>query len=361
MWERPEDLWRRLRLGREEFLQRLITTLVVGGDPPPWNEPRMPSPQGVQFLQELDGLAHRGESAKVGTPPPDAFVDEYLLPKLDESAQNGWPDWAVLWAHRVWVIELKTEPGSHRDDQLPYYLRLATAAHPRSTVDLTYITGPLEKPAPAVLPGQRYSHVEWKQVLPLIESTWGADSRDEVTAYVSAVRTVVDNLSLLHPAQQRAALVGELVEASPPSPAPVVLEEPGPNAADPTLVDLARATAADGQQRGVGADSPSDLEGLRDAARAEIDALPTDDSTRFVLPWLWDVRTSTGRALTPEGEEFGYELRFSRYETIQVLAGAAGTPSRHGTYRRSDPERPIRLCPTHHMELSATGVCALCD
>ncbi len=70
---------------------------------------------------------------------------------------NGWPDWAVLWPDRVWVIELKSEPGSHRPDQLPYYLRLAAAAHPSCRVDLTYITGPLAKPAPALGEGQRYS------------------------------------------------------------------------------------------------------------------------------------------------------------------------------------------------------------
>jgi len=55
---------------------------------------------------------------------------------------NGWPDWAVLWPGRVWVIELKTEAASHREGQLPYCLLLAAAAHPGAHVDLTYITGP---------------------------------------------------------------------------------------------------------------------------------------------------------------------------------------------------------------------------
>ena len=40
--------------------------------------------------------------------------------------------------------------------------------------------------------------------------------------------------------------------------------------------------------------------------------------TRFVLPWLWEAGSTGGKALTPEGEEFGYELRFSRYKTLQV-------------------------------------------
>ena len=53
-----------------------------------------------------------------------------------------WPDWAVLWADRAWVIELKTEAANHGADQLRYDLRLAAAAHPRCNLYLTYITGP---------------------------------------------------------------------------------------------------------------------------------------------------------------------------------------------------------------------------
>jgi hypothetical protein len=81
---------------------------------------------------------------------------------------------------------------------------------------------------------------------------------------------------------------------------------------------MARATAQDGRQRGAGAPDPEELEVLRDQARAAINSLPRDDVTRFVLPWLWQADRADGRALTPEGEEFGYELRFSRYKTMQV-------------------------------------------
>ena len=49
-----------------------------------------------------------------------------------------------------------------------------------------------------------------------------------------------------------------------------------------------------------------------------IATLPDHDATRYVMPWLWRADSTTGRALTPEGEEFGYELRFSRYKTVQV-------------------------------------------
>lgn len=70
-------------------------------------------------------------SAKCLVAEADGFVDEYLLPKLVDSAQKGWPDWAVLWRDRAWMIELETEAGSHRDDQLPHCLLLAAAAHPQ--------------------------------------------------------------------------------------------------------------------------------------------------------------------------------------------------------------------------------------
>ncbi len=308
---------------------------MVGGDPPAWNVPRPPSVQGVAFLRLLDALAHGEEPAadEDPWPSPDVFVDEYLLPKIDPSSPNGWPDWAVLWPDRAWVIELKTEPGSHRADQLPYYLLLAAAAHPNCRVDLTYVTGPLNKPAPSVDAGQRYSHLQWKEVLPLIEEVWGSDQRHEVVAYVDAVRTVIENLTLLRPSEQRAAVLGlhpgDLTTPLPVQDLRTATESKGlgaggdrsaasRTASADSLVELARATAADGRQRGVGAVSPTDLEWLRDAARAVIGALPAHDATRLVLPWLWKGDRTTGRALTPEGEEFGYELRFSRYKTVQI-------------------------------------------
>jgi hypothetical protein len=303
MWESPEELWRRLALGREEYLQRILTTLIVGGEPPGWNTPTSVSGPGRTFLRLLDELAHDPDH-----PAPDAFesfVDEYLLPKLDEQLQNGWPDWAVLWPDRVWIIELKTEAGSHRTAQLPYYLQLAAAAHPHARLDLTYITGPLEKPAPTLLPGQRYRHVTWEQVLPLIDVVWGQSS-GPMAAYVDMVRTIIQNLTLLRPSEQRAKVIGVPAAASAPVPA------------SDALLNLARGTVMDGQQRAVGASSPTVLEALRDEARSQIAGLPADDGCRFVLPWLWTAGKSGGQALTQEGAEFGYELRFSRYATVQV-------------------------------------------
>jgi len=287
MWESPTALWGRLKLGREEYLQRLLSTLILDGHAPLWNTPRSPGAAGRRFFQLLDEAVHgphvrAGSSLSVGV-----FIDEYLLPKLEEGAANGWPDWAVLSDDRVWIIELKTEAGSHRADQLPYYLRLAAAAHPESNLDLTYITGPLTKPALALLKGQRYSHLTWQEVLPLVDRAWGDDQRAEVQAYVEMVTTVVSNLSLLKPTEQRQVVLGS------PRAEPIHVTGEGriserttglSTTEPPVLLDLARATAADGRQRGIGAQNPESLEALRDRALAEIGSLPRDDAIRFVLP-----------------------------------------------------------------------------
>lgn len=340
VWEPPDSLWRRLALGREEYLQRLVSTLILGGDAPTWNTPRAPSEIGSRFLHLLEELAFP-DAAASAVVEPGLFVDEYLLPKLDLDAQNGWPDWAVLRPGRVWVIELKTEPGSHRDQQLPYYLRRAAAAHPNCALDLTYITGPLRKPAPALLPGQRYRHLTWDQVLPLMETAWSHDARPEVVAYLSTVRTIVTHLGVLRPGEQRQRVLdGKPAQAEPnllptrgaaQDPQPARTPSPAPKV-DPAapegvtgrpaarLLDLARETAADGRQRAAGATDPETLEELRDAARDSIAGLAADDAARYVLPWLWKATQTDGKAMTPEGAEFGYELRFSRYQRMQITS-----------------------------------------
>ena len=328
MWEDPRDLWRRLHLGREEMLQRLMTTLICGGKAPAWNSPVTPSRQGSQFLRLLDALAHGHEAEDGHGDGVAQFVDEYLLPKLDEALPNGWPDWAVLWPNRrVWIIELKTERGSHRPAQLPYYLELAGAAHPGVPVDLTYITGPLSKPAPRLSTGQRYSHLRWEQLVALVEAVWAGEG-PEVAPYVEAIRTIIANLKVMRPLDQRDSILGHVGEPASEGPRAGASSETNLDQApdsistlegpDSDVLQLARETAADGRQRGVGACSPTELEGLRDEARRQIGALPADDTTRYVLPWLWRAGQTDGKALTREGDEFGCELRFSRYKSLQV-------------------------------------------
>jgi hypothetical protein len=309
-YEDPAALAGRLRLGREEFCQRLLTTLILGGTYPRWNTRSTPTPQGAAFLRHLDELSF-GRAT-----PPDAevFVDELeLRPRLD-AEQGGAPDWAVFWPGRLWLIELKTERGSHRSTQLPYYFELGSHHYPGLPVDITYLTGPLEKPAPTTVPGQRYAHLTWDAVLPLVRRIWGGEEAREVVRYVQVLDQVIDGLP--HPwSHWRAAAF-----AAAPEPALPTENE---------LMDLIRATAADGQQRALDAHPGSleDLLALRLTARELIQETSADSGLRHVLPWLWSGQDqSMGQPLTPAGAEHGYELRFSRYRA-PVYREAASNPA----------------------------------
>ena len=83
MWESPTALWRRLKLGREEYLQRLVTTLILDGVAPPWNMPHAPGDAGRRFLGLLDEAAHGSHGGRHLEGTAEVFVDEYLLPKLE--------------------------------------------------------------------------------------------------------------------------------------------------------------------------------------------------------------------------------------------------------------------------------------
>ena len=86
-------------------------------------------------------LAHRGKLERV------------------QPLNNQAPDWTLIFEDRIWMIELKTERGSHRANQLPHYLDLASHHYPGRSIDVTYLTGPLTKPAPALRERQRYVHL----------------------------------------------------------------------------------------------------------------------------------------------------------------------------------------------------------
>lgn len=45
-------------------------------------------------------------------------------------------------------------------------------------------------------------------MLPPVDEVWGTDERAEVGAFVEAVRTVIENLTLLRPSEQRLAITG---------------------------------------------------------------------------------------------------------------------------------------------------------
>ena len=315
-YESPTSVLRRLKLGREEFCQRLVTTLIVGGTYPRWNSRSIPTAQGVEFLRLLDELSF-GEA----TPPPaEVFVDELELSPRVEMEKGGAPDWAVIWPGRLWMIELKTEAGSHRREQLPYYFELGSHHFPGRPVDITYITGPLTQPGPAVGHGQRYAHLTWTQVMPLVRDAWGSDPNPSVVAYVDALGSVVAGLGVSW-ADQRASLAPplEAVPIQPAAPDHGSSVDASPTSGTPTgpdLLHLIEATAADGEQRGVPSDSASldDVLALRAAARDLILQAPSDSPIHRVMPWLWSGPDITlGKPLTPGGAEHGYEVRLSRY------------------------------------------------
>jgi len=98
--ETPRELLARLKLGREETVQRLLTTLILQGHYPPWNSRSRPAPSGVGFLRDLHaeafGASWPGE--------PATFVDEFELPPRHLDERGGAPDYAVLWDRNLWMI-----------------------------------------------------------------------------------------------------------------------------------------------------------------------------------------------------------------------------------------------------------------
>ena len=299
-YETPRELLTRLKTGREESMQRLLTTLILGAPYPRWNTPMRPCAAGIEWLRELYALSFGPEWP--GVIP--TFVDEYELRSRTDDERGGAPDHVLLWPDRVWIIELKSEAASHRTDQLPMYLELAHHYFPDALIDLTYLTPPLAKPVPMCPPWARYAHVTWQQVQPLLRVAW--PNPDE-----SGQREVVDGLceaiDLLHltPTEWRQHITG--AAAVQPA-APTHVQFAG---------DLAAATAADGMQRGVEVQVSSldDLLELRSEIQDSIRSQPEGSPLRHVRPWIWRQESSGGVPLTELGAAQGYELRLSRYKS----------------------------------------------
>src|SRR4051794_5555155 len=82
--------------------------------------------------------------ATTGSRATLTFVDEFELPARTDDERGAAPDYGVLWDDCVWLVELKTERGSHRADQIPTYFELAAHHYPGHRIELTYLTGPME-------------------------------------------------------------------------------------------------------------------------------------------------------------------------------------------------------------------------
>jgi hypothetical protein len=304
----PEPEALRGRLGREEFTQRLLTCLILGRVERGWNVKREPSASGASFLRQLHTRAFDASS----TPQvPPLFVDELELPRRTDSEPSGWPDYGIVWPERLFIVELKTERRSHRPAQIPYYLELARHWHSERHVDLLYLT-PTMPAVTATVQGdrQRAVHLTWTKVAPLIDETWrNAQVREErvIAAYVRDLIEAIEATALQAPRSATPA-----VQPSPAAPLP-----PASGSYVDSGLTLAAETERDGTQRALPAelDDPADLDALRLELRQRLVAAPTVDGVviRHVLPWLWRVQTSGGRAMTEAGVQCGYELRLSRY------------------------------------------------
>jgi hypothetical protein len=283
--EDPHALLRRLKLGREEYCQRLVTMLVLDADYPPWNTRSTPAPQGLAFLRALDELSFGAADV-----PDDAvFVDELDLPRRSEDEPGCAPDYGVLTSTRLWIIELKTERGSHRSGQVASYFELGRHHHPDLRIDLTYLTPGMSAVAAGAPDGSRFAQVTWDQVMPLITATWG-DASGTTRALHDALAEAVAGIGTSWTVWRQKTL----------------------NDLTALATRVARLTAQDGQQRAMdyAAGSLGELQELRLAVRDEFRR--PESPLREVTPWLWSEATSGGQPLTPAGRVHGYELRFSR-------------------------------------------------
>ncbi len=296
--ESPAELLSRLRIGREEFCQRLLTSLILGAPYPSWNTRSWPSPQGLEFLRVFYELCFPN-----GWPEGEpVFVDEFELAARHDDEKGGAPDYAVLWGDRLWIIELKTERASHRPDQVPYYFDLAHHHYPEACVDLTYLTPALQYAFEPSNEHGRYAHATWDDVLPLIRATWDFAPTDPWCEVVEGLCDAIDSLES-KPADWR----GQFET--------VARQDQIADGRFAIAMMLVERTATDGEQRAIETES-ADLDALLELRLQLRDAIATTPPTsalRHVVPWLWRIE-STGGPLTKSGAEHGYEIRLSRYE-----------------------------------------------
>lgn len=218
----------------------------------------------------------------------------------------------------MWLIELKTEPGSHRRDQLPSYFELGAHHFPGARVDITYLTSQMSVAAPDVVAPNRYAHVTWDVVTEIVRTLWGASALADERAVAGMLLRVIATLGT--PASAWRAAVGQeeaqpAAAATPPSRPSSVPSLTSSNAVD-DAVAAARLTSDDGLQRAVELEQRS-LEALQDLrfhVRRRLCDGPPDSPLRRVMPWLWNADSSGGTPLTISGAKNGYELRLSRYK-----------------------------------------------
>lgn len=319
-FETPAMLLTRLKLGREETLQRLLTCLILHGPYPRWNSRNRPSPAGLAFLASLYERHFDG-----GWPGDDVtFVDEFEMLPERQQERGGAPDYALLWEDRIWLIELKSERGSHRPDQVPSYFRLAHHHFPSAAVDLLYLTPAMDAPYDPAARWARYAHTTWGEVAGLIRSVWPGGTEVGQQAVIDSLLDGIATLGLT-PAEWRVQLTGLAPASASPSAVPTPAQSSegpfGSMLAKSALADAvddalaaAELTAVDGKQRGIEYAAPGydALLELRLLVRDALAATPPRSPLRHVEVWRWRFESS-GEPLTTTGREHGVELRLSRH------------------------------------------------
>jgi hypothetical protein len=281
LWEDPDQLLL-MKLGREEYCQRMLTSLIIGGPYPKWNSKNIPSENGIKFLKGLHHLAFGSDIEK-----PIEFIDEFDLPGKSLNERGGAPDYAVFWDNHLWIIELKTESSSHRNGQLPQYLELAKHHFSNLNLQMLYITPSMVRIESAGPDNHSFSHLFWS-VSPLINRIWSVCDKNPERLLESALqRELLQLNSPLKVFRDNAEVIRHALNLS------LQVQETGKQMA----VEL-KAGGLD------------EIIELRIRIR---DALKRSEGANNVKPWIWFEKSSGGKPITELGKQVGCELRLSRY------------------------------------------------
>lgn len=187
-WEDPDALLLK-KLSREEYCQRMLTSLILGARYPNWNTRNRPSTDGERFLVRL---YDRAFAASLDL--PIEFIDEFNLPAMHADERGAAPDYAVLTPTRVWLIELKTEVGSHRKDQLPMYGRLAAHHHPGRQIKLLYLTPEMQREVSPGVEATRFAHLYWPEISDVLRGVWSTSVHEEERILHAALQREIGSL-----------------------------------------------------------------------------------------------------------------------------------------------------------------------
>ena len=262
----------------------MLTSLILGGPYPKWNSRNIPSESGFRFLDILHHFAFGFHLDQ-----PMDFIDEFELPAISINGRAGAPDYAVLWDHQLWIIELKTELSSHRKDQLPLYLELAEHHYSSYHIQILYITPSMARLNKDGMKDHLFYHLFWSELSPYIKKIWSESEHQ-------AERTL------------ESALQRELSHLNQPTKSFRNNAETIRNA-----LKLAPLVQKTGEQMAV----EINVGGLDEIIELRIrirDALNRLAGANNVKPWIWFEKSSGGKPLTELGRQVGCEIRLSRYK-----------------------------------------------